>query len=194
MPTAPRRQPRRYIGLVEAGVGLIPAGGGTKEMLRAQRWTRLPARADLLPAVQRVFETIGFGKVSTSAARRGAARLPARRGRHLDEPRAPARRREGAGAGSSCASGYQAPPRRTAIRVGGESCAPRSSSAFTSRGAPGASATTTPHRPEACVDPRRRLVAARDDGERGRTCSTSSAKRSSASAANVRRSSAFSTR
>ena len=30
-----------YIGLVEVGVGLIPAGGGTKEMLAA-RWNRFP--------------------------------------------------------------------------------------------------------------------------------------------------------
>jgi 3-hydroxyacyl-CoA dehydrogenase len=45
-----------YIGLVEAGVGLIPAGGGVKAML---------ARGF---DVQRIFETIGFAKVSTSAA------------------------------------------------------------------------------------------------------------------------------
>ena len=43
-----------YIGLVEVGVGLIPAGGGTKEML-----IRLGA--------QKAFETIGFAKTSTSA-------------------------------------------------------------------------------------------------------------------------------
>src|SRR6185436_12150323 len=55
-----------YIGLVEAGVGLIPAGGGTKEML-ARAMEDLPAGADPLPHVQRVFETIGFAKVSTSA-------------------------------------------------------------------------------------------------------------------------------
>ena len=54
-----------YIGLVEVGVGLIPAGGGTKEML-ARAMDALPPGADLLPFVQRVFETIGFGKVSTS--------------------------------------------------------------------------------------------------------------------------------
>ena len=55
-------------GQVEVGVGLIPAGGGTKEML-ARSVEGLPdPRADLLPRVQRVFETIGFGKVSTSAA------------------------------------------------------------------------------------------------------------------------------
>lgn len=54
-----------YLGLVEVGVGLIPAGGGTKEML-ARAMEALPAGADTLPFVQRVFETIGFGKVSTS--------------------------------------------------------------------------------------------------------------------------------
>ena len=58
-----------YIGLVEAGVGLIPAGGGTKEML-ARAVEGLPASPyiDFLPPVQRAFETIGFAKVSTSAA------------------------------------------------------------------------------------------------------------------------------
>jgi 3-hydroxyacyl-CoA dehydrogenase len=54
-----------YIGLVEAGVGLIPAGGGTKEML-ARAMDGLPAGAEPLPFVQRVFETIGFATVSTS--------------------------------------------------------------------------------------------------------------------------------
>ena len=54
-----------YIGLVEVGVGLIPAGGGTKEML-ARSMDELPPGADVLPFVQRVFETIGFGKVSAS--------------------------------------------------------------------------------------------------------------------------------
>ena len=52
-----------YIGLVEVGVGLIPAGGGTKEMLaRARRRRCRDATADLLPFVQRVFETIGFAQ------------------------------------------------------------------------------------------------------------------------------------
>jgi 3-hydroxyacyl-CoA dehydrogenase len=54
-----------YMGLVEVGVGLIPAGGGTKEML-ARAMEAVPPAADPLPAVQRVFETIGFAKVSTS--------------------------------------------------------------------------------------------------------------------------------
>jgi 3-hydroxyacyl-CoA dehydrogenase len=56
-----------YIGLVEVGVGLIPAGGGTKEML-ARSMDELAPGADSLPFVQRVFETIGFGTVSTSGA------------------------------------------------------------------------------------------------------------------------------
>jgi len=58
-----------YIGLVEVGVGLIPAAGGTTEMLaRAMDGLTVTAQTDLLPVVQVVFETIGFAKVSTSAA------------------------------------------------------------------------------------------------------------------------------
>ena len=57
-----------YMGQVEAGVGLIPAGGGTKELL-SRAMDRLQAGAsDPLPLVQHVFELIGFAKVSTSAA------------------------------------------------------------------------------------------------------------------------------
>ena len=37
-----------YIGLVEVGVGLIPAGGGTKEML-ARAMDALPPGADVMP-------------------------------------------------------------------------------------------------------------------------------------------------
>jgi 3-hydroxyacyl-CoA dehydrogenase len=55
-----------YIGLVEVGVGLIPGGGGTKEML-ARAMESIPSGADPFPFVQRVFETIGFAKVATSA-------------------------------------------------------------------------------------------------------------------------------
>ncbi|HEU4939744.1 MAG TPA: 3-hydroxyacyl-CoA dehydrogenase NAD-binding domain-containing protein [Vicinamibacterales bacterium] len=54
-----------YMGLVEVGVGLIPAGGGTKEML-ARAMENTPATADPLRTVQGVFETIAFAKVSTS--------------------------------------------------------------------------------------------------------------------------------
>ncbi len=48
-----------YMGLVETGVGVVPAGGGTKEMV---------LRSDNFEALKRNFETIGMAKVSTSAA------------------------------------------------------------------------------------------------------------------------------
>ena len=55
-----------YMGLVEVGVGVIPAGGGTKEMtIRAL--DKLAPDADPLPVLKPVFETIGMGKVSASA-------------------------------------------------------------------------------------------------------------------------------
>lgn len=58
-----------YIGLVEVGVGLIPAGGGTKEML-VRALDAIPKGmedADPFPFVKRAFETIALAKVSTSA-------------------------------------------------------------------------------------------------------------------------------
>ena len=58
-----------YMGLVEVGVGLIPAGGGCKELLwRHQEGIPEEVTMDLFPLVQRVFQTIGLAKVSTSAA------------------------------------------------------------------------------------------------------------------------------
>jgi 3-hydroxyacyl-CoA dehydrogenase len=57
-----------YIGLVEVGVGLIPGGGGTKEMAARAARAVDGSSADLLPFVQNAFETIAFAKVSTSAA------------------------------------------------------------------------------------------------------------------------------
>ncbi len=57
-----------YMGLVEVGVGLIPAGGGTKEML-VRVMDRAPGdpEADPFTFVKEVFQTIGMAKVSTSA-------------------------------------------------------------------------------------------------------------------------------
>ena len=55
-----------YMGLVEVGVGLIPAGGGTKELTARAGEQTVPG-GDLLPAIQRAFESIGFAKVSSSA-------------------------------------------------------------------------------------------------------------------------------
>jgi 3-hydroxyacyl-CoA dehydrogenase len=57
-----------YIGLVEVGVGLLPGGGGTKEMaLRAMDLARKTPDADPLVFLKKVFEIIGMGKVATSA-------------------------------------------------------------------------------------------------------------------------------
>ncbi len=58
-----------YMGLVEVGVGLIPGAGGCKELVR-RVVSPVMARAkgvDPLPHVQRVLETIGTAKVSSSA-------------------------------------------------------------------------------------------------------------------------------
>lgn len=64
-----------YTGLVEMSVGLIPAGGGCKEMLlRAMRAASrvrsdsLVGSVELQDAIKDVFETIALAKVSTSAA------------------------------------------------------------------------------------------------------------------------------
>jgi 3-hydroxyacyl-CoA dehydrogenase len=57
-----------YIGLVELGAGVIPAGGGTKEILRriVNPMMRVE-NAEVLPALQRAFLQIGQAKVATSA-------------------------------------------------------------------------------------------------------------------------------
>ena len=81
---AARRQPNAetYMGLVEAGVGLIPAGGGTKEMLlRAfdaavalappdpkDPPSRFAQSAEMATALKRSLEMIAMAKVATSAA------------------------------------------------------------------------------------------------------------------------------
>ena len=58
-----------YMGLVEAGVGLIPAGGGTKELARrlVSRPLSITPDATPLPFVQKAFETIAMVKTSSSA-------------------------------------------------------------------------------------------------------------------------------
>ena len=57
-----------YIGLVEVGVGVIPAGCGTKEMtMRAMDAAAKAPDADPLAFLKTTFETLGMGKVATSA-------------------------------------------------------------------------------------------------------------------------------
>jgi len=111
-----------YIGQVEVGVGLIPAGGGCKELLAramAPVASVVTPQSDLLPFVQRVFETIGFAKVSTSAAdakRLGfltdADGITMNRDRSWDDAKALALER--------VREGYQRPAPRTSIPVGGD--------------------------------------------------------------------------
>jgi 3-hydroxyacyl-CoA dehydrogenase len=60
-----------YIGLVEVGVGLLPAGGGCKEMAQraaaeAQRFAN-DNRVDIFPFVRRYFQNIAMGEVAKSA-------------------------------------------------------------------------------------------------------------------------------
>jgi 3-hydroxyacyl-CoA dehydrogenase len=73
---AAARQPHAelYMGLVEVGVGLLPGGGGCKEMLLRAVDSATSIRPDargesveLMEAMKRAFETIATAKVSTSA-------------------------------------------------------------------------------------------------------------------------------
>ncbi|PYX25693.1 MAG: 3-hydroxyacyl-CoA dehydrogenase [Acidobacteria bacterium] len=73
---APARQPHAelYTGLVEVGVGLLPGGGGCKEMLVRALDSATSIRPDgrgesvkLLEAMKKAFETIAMAKVATSA-------------------------------------------------------------------------------------------------------------------------------
>jgi 3-hydroxyacyl-CoA dehydrogenase len=108
-----------YMGLVEFGVGLIPAGGGTKEMLARAMEAMPPGVTDRLPYVQRAFETIAFAKVSASgpdAQRLGYLAqtddVTMNRERLASDAKARALQR--------VHDGYQPPVPRTAIPVGGD--------------------------------------------------------------------------
>ena len=70
------RQPHSelYMGLVEVGVGLLPGGGGCKEMLlraldnaKAVRPDGRGESVEVMEGMKRIFETIAMAKVSTSA-------------------------------------------------------------------------------------------------------------------------------
>jgi 3-hydroxyacyl-CoA dehydrogenase len=74
---APARQPHAelYTGLVEVGVGLLPGGGGCKEMLLRAVDTAEAVRpggrgesVEMMEALKKAFETIATAKVATSAA------------------------------------------------------------------------------------------------------------------------------
>jgi 3-hydroxyacyl-CoA dehydrogenase len=57
-----------YMGLVEIGVGLLPAGGGTKEMAIRAIEKAAAYRSDVTPFISKHFQSILMGKVSGSAA------------------------------------------------------------------------------------------------------------------------------
>jgi 3-hydroxyacyl-CoA dehydrogenase len=111
-----------YMGLVEVGVGLIPAGGGTKEMVARAAEQMAPGDTDFLPPIQRAFELIGFAKTSASgvdAQRLGYMRpvdaVTMNRDRLLADAKTRALQR--------VRDGYQPPAPRHAIAVGGDTVA-----------------------------------------------------------------------
>jgi len=99
---------------------LIPAGGGTKEMLRRIVSPAMQTpNADPLPFMQRVFETIGLAKVATSATEArdmgflsASDRVVMNRGHLIAEAK-----REVL---SLVAAGYRPPTRGKIIYAGGE--------------------------------------------------------------------------
>ena len=108
-----------YIGLVEVGVGLIPAGGGTKEMTARAVEDMAPGTTDYLPPIQRAFETIAFARASASgpdAARLGYLRatdaITMNRERLITDAKTRALQR--------VIEGYHPPRPRQAIPVGGD--------------------------------------------------------------------------
>ncbi len=107
-----------YLGQAEVGVGLIPAGCGTKELTVRALDATLPG-TDPLPRLRQAFETIGLGKVSTSAAHaRQLGLLRDVDGVTMDRERLMADAK--ATVLERVREGYRAPDARTAIPVGGE--------------------------------------------------------------------------
>jgi 3-hydroxyacyl-CoA dehydrogenase len=136
---AARRQPHAelYMGLVETGVGLVPGGGGTKEMVLCAvdaaagssgiHPTAAPVKfaqsSELLAALKTNFETIALAKVSTSAAEARAFGLLAPYDvvtANRDRVLADAKER----AGGLAEEGYAAPIPRTQISISGEAVLP----------------------------------------------------------------------
>jgi 3-hydroxyacyl-CoA dehydrogenase len=104
-----------YTGLVEIGVGIIPAGGGTTEALIRMN-EQLPPGADPFVAVRRAFELIAMARVSTSAqeARHmGLLRDSDRISMNKDRLLSDARQRV-----VEMMEGYVVPPRRQVMLLG----------------------------------------------------------------------------
>jgi len=122
------RQPHAelYMGLVEVGVGLLPGGGGSKEMVlraidsaSAVRPGGRGESVEFMEAMKRMFETVAMAKVSTSAHEaRGLGllsssdRITMNRDRLLTDAKERAL--------ELVTSGYEPPPTRTDIPAPGE--------------------------------------------------------------------------
>jgi 3-hydroxyacyl-CoA dehydrogenase len=125
---AAARQPHAelYMGLVEVGVGLLPGGGGCKEMLLRAVDSAASIRPDgrgesveMMEAMKKVFETIATAKVATSAEEaRGLSflsssdRITMNRERVLSDAKARAL--------ELARAGYEPPVMRTNIPAPGE--------------------------------------------------------------------------
>jgi len=125
---APALQPHAelYIGLVEIGVGLLPGGGGCKEMLLRAVDSAESIRpggrgesVEIVEAVKKAFETIAMAKVATSALEargfgflRDTDHITMNRDRILSDAKARAL--------EMVRSGYEAPQPRTDIPAPGE--------------------------------------------------------------------------
>jgi 3-hydroxyacyl-CoA dehydrogenase len=116
-----------YIGLVETGVGLIPGGGGTKEMLiRANEHAAGNEDLDLFHALKPVFEAIAVAKVGTSAEEcRGLGYLRREDGVSMNRDRLVADAKEAAlalvrGGYKPLAATWQEGTQTTQIKVLGE--------------------------------------------------------------------------
>jgi 3-hydroxyacyl-CoA dehydrogenase len=126
---AAARQPHAelYIGLVEVGVGLLPGGGGCKEMLLRAVDSAASIRpqgrgetVELLEAMKKAFEAIAMAKVSTSAPEArglgflsGSDRITMNRERVLSDAKARAL--------ELVRAGYEPPLPRTDVPAPGES-------------------------------------------------------------------------
>jgi 3-hydroxyacyl-CoA dehydrogenase len=125
---AAARQPHAelYMGLVEVGVGVLPGGGGCKEMLLRAIHSATAVRpggrgesVEMMEAMKRTFETIAMAKVSTSAYEArglgllaGSDRITMNRDRVLSDAKARALELSRAG--------YEPPQMRTDIPAPGE--------------------------------------------------------------------------
>ncbi len=125
---AAARQPHAelYMGLVEVGVGLLPGGGGCKEMLLRAVDSASSIRPDgrgesveLLEAMKKAFETIATAKVATSAHEaRGFGFLSNSDGITMNRERVLSDAK--AGALEFVRTGYKPPVMRTDIPAPGE--------------------------------------------------------------------------